>query len=280
MHLGTLVEISGHGKTDPLARGAISEAFNEVSLIHRLMSFHLDHSDVSRLNRDGARRPLTVDSRTVEVIRAACEISRLSDGYFDVTVAPALVHSGHLPQLPSACVPSNDASWRDIEIVSDDRVFFHQPLWLDLGGIAKGFAVDRAFQVCLSNGLEQCLVNAGGDIRISGGITGSVRLDVPEGDSSTAASVELTDGSIASSCGWSAARLNDGEPTGPHFDGVTGAKVDPRRFVSVLAQDCMVADALTKVVLVLDDGAGPVLSHFAATALVYDKALGWRQLPR
>lgn len=279
MHLGTLVEISGHAEMDSSARVAISTAFEEVALIHRLMSFHLDDSDVSRLNRHGARHAVTVNPRTVEVVRAACEISRLSGGHFDVTVAPALVHAGHLPRPASACVPSRNATWRDIEVESDDTVFFHKPLWLDLGGIAKGFAVDRAFQVCSRNKLKECLVNAGGDIRLSDGITGSVSLNVPGGDTSTIACVELSGGSIASSCGWPNARLNKGELTGPHFDVVTRSRIDPTRFVSVLAEDCMVADALTKVVLVLGDGALPVLSQYAATALVYEKEPGWKQIP-
>lgn len=279
MHLGTLVNISGHAESETIARTAIAAAFKEVALIHRLMSFHLKDSDVSRLNREAGHHAVKVDPRTVEVVRAACEMSFLSDGHFDVTVAPELVNAGHLPRPASASVPSNNASWRDIEVVSDDAVLFHKPLWLDLGGIAKGYAVDRAFQVCLSNRLSECLVNASGDIRLSDGMTGSVKLDVPVGDTDSIGCVELTGGSIASSCGLPNAISHEGTMTGSHVDGVTRSGVDPMRFVSVLAEDCMVADALTKVVLILGDNALPVLSKFAATAFMFEKETGWQQIP-
>lgn len=279
MHLGTVVEISGHGASHSIVSAGINAAFQEVARIHRLMSFHSEDSDVSKLNRSGAQGVVTVDPRTVAVLSAACEVSRLSDGIFDVTVAPQLVSTGHLPRPPSACAPSSDASWRDIEIVAEDTVVFHRPLWIDLGGIAKGFAVDQAFEVCLRQQLDDCLINAGGDIRISHGITGSVMLDVPSGDTNTSGCVELTGGSIASSCGWPNATLQNEELIGCHFNGATGSRVDPTRFVSVLAERCMVADALTKVVLVMGERALPVLSACSATAFAYEKCGGWEQIP-
>lgn len=276
--LGTVVEISCQDESKAAARAVINAAFKEVALIHHLMSFHDKDSDVSRLNGHPAGSTVTVNPRTVEVIRTAGEIARLTDGVFDITVAPELVSVGHLPPPAAACSPSPDASWRDIEIVADDAVIFHKPLWLDLGGIAKGYAVDRAFELCSSSGLKRCLVNAGGDIRVGEDITGMVKLDIPDGDAESTGCVELSGGSIASSCGWRNAIRHNGEVVGCHFSGVGRSKVDPTRFVSILAQDCVIADALTKVALALGEGARTALSCYSATALTWEKTTGWRQI--
>ena len=279
MHLGTVVEIGCHAASEMDARAAVAAAFEEVALIHRLMSFHDENSDVSRLNSRGAREAVMVNPRTIDVIRTACEISRLSEGHFDITVAPELVRAGHLPRAASACEPRSGATWRDISILAENAVAFRQPLWIDLGGIAKGYAVDRAFSICSALSGGSCLVNAGGDARVSDDLTGAVCLDVPDRDARQIPRVELSGGSIASSCGRPAARLYKGVMTGPHIDGVSRVALDPRRFVSVLAESCMIADALTKVVLATSDIVPGLLGHYGATALVYDQGTGWRQLP-
>lgn len=279
MHLGTVVEIGCHAASEAQARAAIAAAFEEVALIQRLMSFHAEDSDVSRLNSRGAREAVTVDSRTVDVVRTACEVSALSEGHFDITVAPELVRAGCLPRPASACAPHSGATWRDIEILAENAVTFRQPLWLDLGGIAKGYAVDRAFSICSALSGGSCLVNAGGDIRVSDDLTGEISLDVPGCDIREVPRVELSGGSIASSCGWPNAQLKQGAMIGPHVDGVSRRAIDPKRFVSVLAEDCTIADALTKVVLADDAIAPRVLKHYGATALVHREQGGWIQLP-
>ena len=276
MHLGTLVEISIKVENPALALTILSSAFAEVASIHQLMSFHLSTSDVSNLNRDAATHPVQVDRRTVGVIRAACDLSRASNGHFDITVAANLVESGRLPAPPLACTPSSAASWQDIEIISEDSVFFHKPLWIDLGGIAKGYAVDMAFAKCMSYDCVYCLVNAGGDLRLSDGSTSPVVLNVPGHSVDTVPCVELTGGAIASSCGQPATGTS---VNGCHFDGVSRARVDPHRFVSVMSETCMLADALTKVVLVLGEAAGPILSSYNAVALLYDRGGEWLQIP-
>ncbi len=280
LHLGTRVEISCRAGSNDAGRAAVAAAFAEIQDIHRLMSFHQANSDVSRLNRLAARQPVEVDPRTVAVIRSACELSRSSQGHFDITTAAELVSRGHLPRPASSDAPDPEATWRDIEIVSDNAVAFRRPLWLDLGGIAKGFAVDRALQRCMAGEVEACVVNAGGDCRVSDGLTASVTLDVPSRLAKDTATIELSAGSIASSCTDPAGSAN---VTGPHYNGSTRRPLtrSPRTpaFVSVLADDCIVADALTKVVLSLGDAARPILASRGATAFVLDETTGWRQIP-
>ncbi|MDO8863617.1 FAD:protein FMN transferase [Haliea sp. E1-2-M8] len=278
MHLGTLVEISIRTESRAIAHLIMEEAFTEIATIHRLMSFHLSSSDVSRLNRSAALYPLRVDPRTIEVIRRSCEMSQASDGRFDITVAPMLVNSGCLPAPVAACVPHADANWEDIEFVAEDQIYFRKPLWVDLGGIGKGYAVDAAFEKCERNKVTECSINAGGDVRLNGVKDTSIVLNVPGHDPTMVPVLELARGSVASSCGWSAAVLNEAFDSGPHFDGVSRLSIDPRRFTAVLAESCLMADALTKVVLALGEDARPLLSRCNATALFYDPETGWKQI--
>src|SRR5712671_5089923 len=77
---------------------AVEEAFEAVARVHRLMSFHDPASDVSRLNRDAAARPVRVDPWTFEVLQTAVALHGRSNGVFDIAVAPALQEMGRLPR--------------------------------------------------------------------------------------------------------------------------------------------------------------------------------------
>src|SRR5690606_6452766 len=108
------------------------------------------------------------DPRTFAVLRGAKEVSERSDGLFDITAGARLVTWGFLPAPVGAPVPDDTASWRDIVLEDENRVRFQKPLWIDLGGIAKGYAVDRALAAMgLGKDIQVC-VNAGGDLRVSG----------------------------------------------------------------------------------------------------------------
>ena len=115
------------------------------------MSFHDPTSDVARMNRNAARRPVKVHPWTWGVLKCAHEFSRKSDGVFDVTMARQLVKWDYLPRPNKRFC--GDGSWRDI--VLDDKyvVRFRRPLVVDLGGIAKGYAVDRSVEALKDNGI-------------------------------------------------------------------------------------------------------------------------------
>ena len=146
-----------------------------------------------------------------------------------------------------------------------------RPLWLDLGGIAKGYAVDRAVDVLQRLGAAQICVNAGGDLRISGPRAEAIFLRDADGRLGAVPILELRDGAIATST--SAAG-------GVHIDAAARASIAQRRTVSVLAPQCALADALTKVVLADSDGvrASHALAACDAQACVHDGARRWRRL--
>lgn len=274
--LGTLVSIRVEGLPVPQAHRAIDAAFAEIATVHRLMSFHREDSDVSKLNRSAAHKPVAVHPHTLEVLRWALAFSSSSKGCFDISVGAELVRWGFLPS-PPGDICHSPGSWRDIEIRSDAHVLFHRPLRIDLGGIAKGYAVDRASETLHSWGAQRSVVNAGGDIRADGEHTERIALDT--GRSGDALPVlELHNGSVASSSGCGQWRWHRGRLVGPHLHGVLRSPAPTHRFVCVVAERCVVADALTKIVMAEGRNSAEVLRRFEASAHLYDCQDGWEHL--
>lgn len=258
------------------AHRAIDAAFGEIAAVHRLMSFHDPESDLSRLNRAAIGDPVAVHPHTYEVLRQAMELSACSNGCFDITVGAELVKWDLLPQLARAA-ESLHGSWRDMELRSGNKVVVHRPLCIDLGGIAKGFAVDRATECLRAHGAWQTVVNAGGDIRVQGKDAEQIQLSAASSQDRMAV-VELRDGSVASSSGHLQRRWHGGRLCGPHVDGVHRTPAPAERFVCVIAERCIVADALTKVVMALGKESASVLRLFKASAYVHDPGQAWQYL--
>lgn len=268
--LGTLVEIRAAAAGEVRARRALESAFAEVEAVHRRMSFHERDSDLSMLHAAPVGTAVGVDPRTVAVLRFALELAERSDGCFDPSIAGNLVAHGFLPPPRSPFVPDAQASWRDVEVLDDKRVRLRRPLWLDLGGIAKGYAVDRAVAALLAAGAEQVCVNAGGDVRVAGPREEVVHLRGADG-ASVAGAVAIRDAALASSAGAATRRWHDGRWTGAHLDGRSGKPVGQFQSVSMLASTCLAADALTKVAF----AASPVLArrvfaHYGAEVVVHE----------
>src|SRR5262249_14292584 len=145
--LGTFVEIAvAHAPPDVMER-AVEAAFAAIGRVHRLMSFHDPHSDVGRLNRAAATRAVKVHAWTLRVIAQALDLHRRSHGAFDLAVAPVLQAMGVLPGRRDDRPPvaMRAGTVEAIEVLPGRRVRFSRPgVAIDLGGIAKGFAVDRA----------------------------------------------------------------------------------------------------------------------------------------
>ncbi len=276
--LGTRVAVRVHGLAPEEARVAIDAAFAEIATVHALMSFHEIESDVSRLNRHAHLEPVTVDRRTYEVLEQAQTIAAASDGAFDITVAPDLVARSLLPQPDGTCVPDPTAIWRDIALLPNHRVYFRRPLWIDLGGIAKGYAVDRAVETLLAFSPTQACVNAGGDLRLLGCESERVQLRADHHDPKAVPIVEICGGSLASSSGRMAGRRLQGMEAGPHVDTLKGHRRSAHRFVCVMAPRCMDADALTKVVMARGACSRSLLLYFDAWAVLHDEEFGWREI--
>ena len=267
--LGTLVEITAHGASEPETGRAIAQAFAAVETIQSLMSYHDAASDVSRLNRAGAAI-VSVHPHTWAVLDTARAVSQASDGLFDISVAPELVRHGYLPQHTDLALPDAAADWQDIMLLPDHRVCLTRPLHLDLGGIAKGYAVDCAIRALRDAGMHSGRVNAGGDLKLFGETPETIHVRHPDAATQLLPLCQLQDGAIATSAPYYAGRLVDGQTQSPLIDTRTGKPCTGVRSVSVLADSCMVADALTKVVFANAERSLAALKHFGAHAVMLD----------
>jgi thiamine biosynthesis lipoprotein len=268
------VEVQAFGTNAADLESAVEAAFLAIARVHRLMSFHDPESDVSHMNRDAYYKQVRIHPWTWRVLKSAQEFSLNSDGVFDVTMAGQLVEWNYLPRYGARFGKS---SWCDIILEANRHVRFRRPLSIDFGGIAKGFAVDRAFEVLKRNGVTAGVVNAGGDLRVFGSALQLVHLRHPAQPKRPAGAVRLRERAIATSGIYFARRKNRGRCVSPILDGRTGRAACDFISVTVGAANCMTADALTKAVFALREQAAPLLAQYSADALLLeqDGGLSW-----
>ena len=274
--LGTLVEIRVQ-RGGMVARSAVDAAFRAVEGVQQAMSFHDPESELSWLNRNACGRAIKVSPALWRVLSEALRLSNLSGGAFDPTVGARLVRWKILPA-PQARTPTPaTTSWRDVRLLAGRRVRFHRALWLDLGGIAKGYAVDLAVSILRRNGISSGIVNAGGDLRVFGSRAERVHVRHPNQPASLVPLAELSDAALATSAGYFSEKRCGGRRVNALVNPLLQRPCSSRRSVSVQAPTCLLADALTKVVLVHDCAAEPLLRRCGASAMILEGA-GARRL--
>jgi len=292
--LGTIVDIQARAPNEFRVMRAIEDAFETVERVHRLMSFHDPASDVSRLNREAHRRVVTVDQWTWQVLQAARHFADESNGAFDVTIGRLLAdwkflprsNCGHPEQSEGprhgsmtddqfvrslAFARDDKACWRDIVLEDDFHVRFRRGLTIDLGGIAKGFAIDCAIGALRNANVEAGVVNAGGDLRVFGLQEEAVRIRSPLNPNRSAGMVALKNRALATSATYFSRRKSGGQMRSALIDGQTQQPIVDDVSVTVAANDCMTADALTKIVVVLRDLARPILTQHNADAVILER---------
>jgi thiamine biosynthesis lipoprotein len=267
--LGTFVEITARGRDERLLVRGIEGGFEAIERVNRLMSFHNPLSDVSRMNRDAFPKGVIVHPWTWQVMKASKRFAEESLGTFDITVAPWLTKWNYLPRRRYQFSPT--ASSRDVFLRRNYEVFFRRELIVDLGGIAKGFAVDRAVDALKENGIGCGLVNAGGDLRTFGPASQFIHLRQPTDPICVAGAVRLRERAMATSGIYFERRKYRGKYVGPLLDGRTGQSGRKLISVSVAAAECMAADALTKVVFALREKAAGLLAQYRADALLLER---------
>lgn len=208
--LGTLVEV---GVPDG-QETALEAAFAAIAEVQRLMSRFASNSDLARVHAAACGEPVPVHPWTAEVMTLAQHLSNMSGGLFDVAQGSGAWSMTRTPDGRAAVT----------RLSADTR--------LDLGGLAKGWAVDRAVQAAQAQGLAAIWVNAGGDVRVQGVSLPIVLRDETMGGVRPWG--ELSDGALA---------------TSDFRDGARAALWGRRRVghLSVIAPSCAVADGLTKI---------------------------------
>jgi thiamine biosynthesis lipoprotein len=209
--------------------------------------------------------PQTVHHWTWAVLRRALAIAEASAGLFDITVAPLLVNQGLLPGEPHTTLECG--VWRAIVLMPEREVFFKRPMLVDLGGIAKGFAIDVAIHALRQEGCTEAAVNAGGDLRRFGRLAQPIHLRRREGLVKVA---QLRCGAIATSAPHAEHPDRLAQPLGSIFDPHSKRAWNGNGAVMVAAPSCVIADAFTKVAALAGPSSAPLLARFGAKAVWMD----------
>ncbi len=264
--LGTLVEVWASGPTT-LVVPALDRAYGVIAEIHRIMSFHDHHSDLGKLHAASPGEVHRVHRWTWEVIRRSLELSKETEGAFDVTVGSHLIRWGLRPEVPCGA-PGPFGNWQDVELLEPGLIRLKAPVRIDLGGIAKGFAVDRALDVLQEAGLASGGVNAGGDLRVFGPAPVPVQVRHPLSRSQCCFTETLTNAALASSSSVETLIRQEDRWIHHGIDPRSGCPAAPHLGVTVRARECWIADALTKVILVDAQAGARLLERYEAEAWV------------
>lgn len=265
--LGTYVDIEASGRADPVLERAVNAAFEAVARVHRLMSFHDSNSDISRLNRRAAHEPVAVDRWTATVLRQARRIFEATDGLFDCAVGHELMQRGLLPSQDLDHVERGTFS--GVELLRDHRVRFSAGIAIDLGGIAKGFAVDRAIAALRGHGVREAVVNAGGDMRVMGDTPRPIHVRCPSDGPCLVPAGLLQNGAVATSSAMTTVARG---PARLAQSMQSAAECIDRKAYSVVAPTCLLADALTKVLVQVGDIHADYFGNFGACAFITSAA--------
>jgi thiamine biosynthesis lipoprotein len=174
--MGTFAHVVAVAADSSTAKGCIEAAFAEIEKIDKLMSDYKSNSEISELNRDGFRRAVKVSKSTYEVLQRSIEFSKLSGGAFDVTVGP-LVDLWHSAEDANS-LPTDAELQQARSRVGYDKLildanemsvrFAVEGMRVDLGGIAKGYAIDKAVEAMQKGGAVGGMVDIGGEIQCFG----------------------------------------------------------------------------------------------------------------
>ncbi len=276
--LGTVVEIAVDADDDAAFVHTTDAAFARMADIHRAMSFHESSSDLAAIANAKAGASLQIFRDTWKTLSLAIEMESWSHGLFNPTVAPTLVQRGVLPQpaaghaLDARKPPAVQASLAEsISLDADNRIRILKRVWIDLGGIAKGYAVDEAVITLQAHGIQAGMVNAGGDLRVFGDLQHTIAVRAPSQPSQVLPIVIIENLSCATTAMYYATKetIVEPHPDRPH------QPTQKYQSISVIAPSCAVADALTKIVWLQDPDSAAcraTLDHFHAYAALLDGA--------
>ncbi|WP_369985635.1 FAD:protein FMN transferase [Thalassolituus sp.] len=253
------------------AEGAISAAVEEIERITRLMSEWEPDSEISRMNQAAGQQAVVVSAEVFRLISEAVRIADISHGKFDITFKSA----GKLWDFRTQVIPTekqlSDAvsaiNYHHIELNPEQRSVFlkHTNTRIGLGGIAKGYAIDRAAQIIRQAGFDVFYINAGGDLYASSGQHAEKRWQVgiqhPDDAEQLIAMLPVANAAVATSGDYERYFEHDGVRYHHIIDPDTGHPARLSRSATVLTSRAYLADALATAVFVLGPERGLALIH-------------------
>ena len=238
----------------------VEEVFAEAERINQLMSTYIDESRISEINRRAAIEPVVAGDELFQIIRRSLDISVLTLGAFDITYESVGQHYDFRNRLrPDAETVAAEKELIDYRLVQLDQAagtvqFGQEGVRINLGGIAKGYVVERGANILRRAGVQHAIVSAGGDSRIVGDRRGRpwmVGIRDPRNDGQVAISVPLEDEAISTSGDYERYFEEDGVRHHHIISPNTGAPASGVYSATVFGPDAVITDALSTSVFVM-----------------------------
>ena len=276
LHMGVQARLIVYAPSTAEAESAAKAAYSRVAELEDVASDYRPTSELMRLCAKAGQGPVNVSDELFTLLSHAQEVSRRSDGAFDVTVGPYVKlwrvarKTKQLPDPQSLDKALKLVGWEKVKLDRDHRtVELSVPgMRLDLGGIAKGYAGDEAIRVLRAHGIHSALFEAGGDIVVSDAPPGnkgwSIQIIGSQADRTR--TIELTNRGISTSGDTEQFVEIDGTRYSHVVDPRTGLGLTQRYAATVIARDGITSDALSTAACVLgpEDGLNLVRSYRSA----------------
>ncbi|MDP5187970.1 MAG: FAD:protein FMN transferase [Alishewanella sp.] len=232
---------------------------NEFERINQLMSPYLESSELSLLNRDASQQAVTISAEFYQLLQQAEQLAELSAGAFDISFASvgfSYDYRQHVkPSVEDLAAQRSLINYRHIQLLANNQVRFAKAgVKIDLGGIAKGYAVERSIALLAQAGIQHALVTAGGDTRLLGDKRGRpwlVAIKHPRKSDDIVAQLPLINSAISTSGDYERFFIEDGVRYHHILDPKSGTSPSGLMSVTVLGPDTTRTDALSTTLFVL-----------------------------
>jgi thiamine biosynthesis lipoprotein len=258
--MGTEVSVYLWHDDKEKGEAALQAVFAEVERINLLMSTYLEDSRISEINRDAASRPVVAGDEVFELILRSLDISVLTQGAFDVTYDSVGQHydfrAGQRPDIETVRKELESIDYRLVEMDRVNRTvsFAQAGVRINLGGIAKGYTVERGVEILREYGVRHGRVTAGGDTRLLGDRRGKpwmVGVRDPREEGRVTVTIPLEGEAISTSGDYERFFLQDGKRYHHILQPATGEPASGIRSATVVGPDAVITDALSTSVFVM-----------------------------
>lgn len=258
--MGTLIRVEAWQEDEEKGQAAVQAVLNEMHRINALMSTYKDDSEISQINTKAATKPVQIGDELFGLIQRSLRLSEQTQGAFDITYASAGNLYDYREEVrPSQTelanvVPKIDYQYVKIDPQANTVSFDVEGVRIDLGGIAKGYAVERGVQILREHGIESGIVTAGGDSRILGQRRGrpwNVGIRDPRNRQEVVAMLPLADEAISTSGDYERFFDEDGVRYHHILNPSTGESASEVRSVTIVGPDAVMTDGLSTSVFVM-----------------------------
>lgn len=259
-HMGTEVSVYLWHDDPEQGKAAVAAVFAEVARLDQLMSTYIEDSRISEVNRLAADHPVVAGDELFKLIERSLDISVLTAGAFDITYDSVGQHYDFRERLrPNESTLAEELPLINYQYVHLDQndgtvSFEREGVRINLGGIAKGYAVERGIAVAQRHGVRAARVTAGGDTRLlgdRGGTPWMIGVQNPRDGSEVAVTIPLVNEAISTSGDYERFFEEDGERYHHIIVPTTGTSAGEVHSATIIGPDAVITDALSTSVFIL-----------------------------